>query len=128
LKRTLSNTTIADRLLFFLLLTVSLAGLFFTKEALSQGSEIRIEVKGRPLYSLPLDKDKQLIVDVPHGSLLVEIKDRRVRVKEAPCPNQVCVRQGWISGGSIVCLPNGVVIFVGSPESGPGKALDAITG
>ena len=38
----------------------------------------------------------------------------RICVEEASCPDQVCVRQGWISDSSvpIVCLPNKLVIEI----------------
>lgn len=45
---------------------------------------------------------------------VVEIAPGKVRVREADCPDQVCVNQGWIttSGAPIVCLPNRLVIRI----------------
>ncbi len=45
---------------------------------------------------------------------LVEISPGKIRVREADCPDQVCVRQGWIETGvaPIVCLPNSLVIQI----------------
>ena len=49
---------------------------------------------------------------------LVEITGGRIRVRRANCPDQVCVRQGWISDSSVpvVCLPHQVVIQITGGE------------
>jgi hypothetical protein len=126
LKRIFRNTTVADRLLLLVLLAASIAGIFVSREAMSQSSEVSVEVNGRPAYTLPLDTDKTLTIEGPYGNTLIEIKDRRVRVREAHCPNQICVKQGWISRGVIVCLPNRIVVLVGGGKAR--KDVDAITG
>lgn len=58
---------------------------------------------------------------------VVEFAPGKVRVREANCPDQVCVRQGWIETGvaPIVCLPNRLTIEItdGQPEE-----LDGIVG
>ncbi len=125
MKRAIKNTTIADRLLFALLIAVSAAGLFYTREALSQGSDVVIEVQGRPVYTLPIEADREVPVSGTHGKALVEIRDGRVRMKEADCNNHICMKQGWISRGTIVCLPNSIVVIVGT---GIRRGLDGITG
>ena len=52
---------------------------------------------------------------------LVEVEQGRIRVSEAGCPDQVCVKQGWIADSTapIVCLPNGLVIEIVGSESVP---------
>lgn len=52
---------------------------------------------------------------------LVEVEKGRIRVSEAGCPDQVCVKQGWIADSAtpIVCLPNGLVIEIVGSENGP---------
>ena len=56
----------------------------------------------------------------------IEVEPGRIRVREAGCPDQVCVNQGYISDGTvpIVCLPNKLVIEI----TGGGDSLDAATG
>ena len=51
----------------------------------------------------------------------------RIRVSSADCPDGICIRQGWVSGGliPIVCLPNRLVVtFDGGSEPG----VDAVAG
>ena len=125
MKRAIRNTTIADRILFLLLIVASIAGLVYTREAFSLGSDVIVEVNGRPVYTLSLAVDRELAIDGTSGRTILEIKNSRVRMKEADCSNQTCIKQGWISKGTIVCLPNHIVVIVGS---GTRKDLDAITG
>ena len=42
----------------------------------------------------------------------IEIKDGKIRVKSAECPDKTCVHMGWLSSSAmpIVCLPNHLVI------------------
>jgi hypothetical protein len=128
LKETIKNTTLADRLLFLFLISLSIAGLFISREALSQGSEVVIEIDGRPAYTLPLYENRILSVGGSYGDTLIEIRGEKVRVKEAHCPNQICVKEGWISRGVIVCLPNKLVIIVGGGKKDRHPGIDAVTG
>lgn len=61
-------------------------------------------------YSLSTDG----IYTINGGTNTIEIKDGKVRMTEAECPNHLCVRQGWISfsGQSIVCLPNELSVTI----------------
>ena len=57
---------------------------------------------------------------------LVEVAPGRIRIQSANCPDQVCVRQGWISDATVpvVCLPHQVVIEL----TGGDSHADAATG
>ena len=59
------------------------------------------------------------------GSNTVEVEPGRIRVSAADCPDQVCVRQGWVSDSAspIVCLPHRLVIQLTGGESG----VDAVS-
>ncbi len=45
---------------------------------------------------------------------LIEIDGGRIRIKEADCGDQICVRRGWAkeNGETIVCLPHKLVIEI----------------
>lgn len=112
-------------MLFLLLIVSSVAGLVYTQEAFSLGSDVVVEINGRPVYTLSLAVDQVIAIEGISGRTILEIKNNRARIKEAPCDNKLCVNQGWIAKGAIVCLPNNIVVFVGS---GTRKDIDAITG
>lgn len=52
---------------------------------------------------------------------VVEAAPGKIRVKEATCPDQVCVHQGWIENGvvPVVCLPNALVIQIEDGSAAP---------
>jgi hypothetical protein len=125
LKKALSSTTIADRFLFLFLLIASVTGLLYSREALSHGPDVVIDIKVKPVYFLSLETDREIVIEGTRGNALIEIKEGRVRMREAPCDNHICIKQGWITRGTIVCLPNNVVVIVGT---GTMKHVDAITG
>ena len=56
------------------------------------------------------------------NSIYLEVEHGRIRVSRADCPDGLCIRQGWISGGliPIVCLPNRLVVTF----DGRGSSLD----
>ncbi|MEW6001750.1 MAG: NusG domain II-containing protein [Nitrospirota bacterium] len=129
LKGLLSSTTVADRLLLSILIVLSLSGIIFIKEVLPKGQTVKIDVDGHPLYLLPIEKDVKVSVEGPEGKTIVEIKDRKIRIAESPCLNRLCIKQGWIKRGAIVCLPNRVVVTVGDENDDERKKIvDAITG
>lgn len=66
------------------------------------------------VYELPLNQDTTKTVTTDLGTNLIEIKDGRVRVEEADCPNQDCVHQGWVdaAGEQIVCLPHKLTVDI----------------
>jgi len=60
------------------------------------------------------------------GFNMLEVELGRIRVLEADCPDGICKRQGWVSGGliPIVCLPHRLVITFEGGTAG----VDAIVG
>jgi hypothetical protein len=128
LKTVIKSTTFADKLLLLVLLTASVAGIFYSREAMSQGPDIVITVDGTPQYTLSRDKDRIVSIPGPFGVTVVEIKNGKVCVREAHCPNRLCEKQGWVSRGAIVCLPNHIVITVGGKADNLPKGIDAVTG
>lgn len=71
--------------------------------------------------TVPLAAQRHLDVPGLAGDLEVVVEDGAVRVVASTCPDQLCVRQGAVSSGAIVCVPNGVSVRVGGGED----ALDA---
>ena len=89
-------------------------------------SHIRILSDGETVYTADLDLTEDTEFDITYQGHVntVEIKDHRIRVKEADCPDRTCVLMGWLSSSSmpIVCLPHRLVI-----EFTDGADVDAVT-
>ena len=111
-----------DILLVLVLVAVGVVLLIVTKNNGKEGAYVVVMVQNseEARYSLAVDG----VYDINSGTNTIEIKDGRVRMIEAFCPNHLCIRQGWIrfEGQSIVCLPNKVSVTV----RGTGDALDFV--
>ena len=101
--------------------------LFLYNRCLSNsGSYAVIMVDGVEIQRLSLDDDTEFSIQGFNGGKnLLEIKDGECFMKEADCPDGLCIHQGKISKSnqSIICLPHRVVITV---EGNKDESLDAI--
>ena len=95
--------------------------LFLPRE---QATAVKVISQGKVLTILPLSQDTSFSVQLPDGNNVVTVKDGKVAVTQADCPDHYCMNRGWCSGGaSIVCLPNRLVLeFVGQ------AAVDGVAG
>lgn len=72
-----------------------------------------------------VDEPYTFTIESPDGTNTVEVQRGRLRVSRADCPDQVCVRQGWLTGSRpIVCLPHKLVIQFERGEAG----VDGVSG
>ncbi len=79
------------------------------------GATAEIRQNGTLLHTLSLDEPTQLTIEAPDGGLnSIVVHNGRICVAHATCPDQVCVKQGWVdtSATPIVCLPHGLVIEI----------------
>ena len=86
-----------------------------------------IKSDGKILYTLDLSRepDRTFEIKTDRGENTVEIKDGKIRVLSADCPDKTCVRMGWLESSAmpIVCLPHKLVIEFAAADDG----VDAIT-
>ncbi|MCD7826059.1 MAG: NusG domain II-containing protein [Clostridiaceae bacterium] len=90
------------------------------------GAFVRVVVDGEEQAVLPLNEDTTYEIETDSGVNLLEISDGAARIKEADCPDKLCVHQKKIQkqGESLVCLPHKVIVSVISDEEEDG--IDAI--
>lgn len=93
----------------------------------SHGRQVEILQDGEILYTLDLEQaeDQSFTVTYEGRSNEIEIKEHRIRVKAADCPDQICVHMDWLEAAPIVCLPNRLSIQYADGESVSG--LDAVS-
>ena len=79
-----------------------------------EGSNIKITVDGKEYGTYSLLKEQTITIGEGESLNIIEIKGGKAYMKEASCPDQLCVDQNEISFDkeSIICLPNKVVITV----------------
>lgn len=100
-------------LIFWLLPFVSQKKDSLQKE--EQQGMLKITVDGKKYGTYSLSKDRTIEIN---DTNICKIKDGKVTMIEADCPDKLCVHQKAIStkGGTIVCLPNKVVLEIDSSE------------
>ncbi len=79
-----------------------------------EGSNILITVDGEEYGTYSLLEEQTITIGEGATINIIEIKNGKAYMKEASCPDQLCVDQNEIcfDKESIICLPNKVVITV----------------
>ena len=91
------------------------------------GTIARIKLDGKVIEEIDLSaltEPKTIVVEGKDGLTNTIVAEKgSIRVEKADCPDQICVRQGAISDGTvpIVCLPNKLIIEI----VGGGDGLDS---
>ena len=97
----------------FLVLAVALLFIFFAGGA-AQGARIIIVHQGQEIYNLDLAEmeGQTFTVTTDFGVNVIHVEGGRVAMTHADCPDDVCVRMGWISSTfqRITCLPNRILV------------------
>jgi hypothetical protein len=110
--------TTADKWLIGVLLAAAVAGIGVNLATLSASGarEAQVYKEGRLVQTIKLRPGyrEELRLGGAERYNLIVADDGRVRVAEADCPDQICVRTGWVSAApqQIVCLPYRVVVKV----------------
>ena len=98
-------------ILFILGILTAAALLWAGTKLLNSGSlsTVRITVAGKEYGTYSLSKDQVISIGDTNRC---EIKDGEIKMIWADCPDHLCMNQHAIgkNGGTIVCLPNKVVI------------------
>ena len=90
----------------------------------AEAESVRVLSEGELLYTLPLSEDTQITVTTDRGTNVITVRDGKVAVTEADCPDGHCKNRGFCAGGAhIVCLPNRLVLeFTGK------QTVDGVAG
>ena len=91
----------------------------------SKEQKLRITVSGEEYGTYSLEEDQVIKVG---DTNVCEIKDKKVSMISADCPDQLCIRQRTIQlqGETIVCLPNKVVLEITGTKQTDQEALDGV--
>lgn len=94
--------------IIFLGISLPFSGLGATTEAVTAN----IQIAGQVVQELSLDKDGVWVIEGKGHTYTIQIKEGQIRVLAADCPDQVCVRTGFISRHrqSILCVPGQLII------------------
>ena len=101
-----------------LLILCAVSGIFLLSPA-EDAARAEIRSGGKVLRIVDLAIDQEFEITTPNGGHnVVTVKDGKIAVTEANCPDHYCMDRGFVGGGTqIVCLPNRLVIsFMGEQE------------
>lgn len=103
-----------DLMLIIILLAVMIILILFMHLNKKTGYNVRISADGKTIKTLSLDKDEEYFFEGDKGYNVVVIKNNEVYVKEADCPDKICVNHKKISniGETIICLPHKLVVEI----------------
>lgn len=76
-----------------------------------QAQSASIYIESEKICTVSLSADKIFEADGVKG-FVFEIKSGKIRIKEAPCENKLCVNTGFLSksGQTAICLPYKLVL------------------
>lgn len=108
------HTTIADRILIAVLIVASVTSFFVADLLATHGFTVLVEVRNVVVYKGNLSEDSTVSVHGALGDVTIQMKDGKVAVVKAHCPNRICMRTGWrsLAGESIICVPNHLVVRI----------------
>ena len=120
-----------DFLLILMIIVLAAVILLLTRSSGKEGAYVVVMVQNKEIARYSMTNNGVYDINANNGNNgdngntnKIEIKDGRVRMIEASCPNHLCIRQGWIrfEGQSIICLPNKVTVIV----RGTGDGFDFV--
>lgn len=113
------NLTKGDKILVAVLVVFSIFLAFYMSKvnAETEGKYVSIQINGEEINAIDFSDDiigQTYTVETEYGRNVLEFGKDSIKMIEASCPDQLCIKQGTIShvGQLIVCLPNRLVVEI----------------
>ena len=116
-KKQIRNSILLATVLTAVFLVLYLTRTTSPEKAVTDGHarKVVIQIDGKRVHTMELDKDAEYRAETADGNYnTVVVKDQSVRVEEADCKNQICVKTGAIRfpGEVIACMPHRMMIYI----------------
>ena len=91
---------------------ISLLGSFFVLRRRPDAALAQISSGGKVVKTVNLRENQQFTITAENGGQnIITVRDGKIAVTEATCPDHYCMKRGFCASGTdIVCLPNRLVI------------------
>ena len=109
----------SDIKLVIIVLVIIFGVFIFINVTKEKGSIAEVYYEDKLVLSIDLILDGEYTVDGELGDVVLEVKDRMIRVKSENSPKNICSKEGYIGDSSrtLICLPNKIIIkIVGDRE------------
>lgn len=119
-----SKKTRNDIVLAVVIILLATVGLLLINLTKTQGDYVIVKINGVEKHKLALNEDFEAVIytgENNEGTNRLVIKDGKVYVSEANCPDKICAKHKPVSNvnESIVCLPHKLTVeIVSSNDSG----------
>ena len=107
-----------DKILILIVCLISIGFIVVRKMNKNNYNYAYVYYENKEVLSINLKINDTYKVNGYNGDVIIEVKDKKIRVKEENSPLHICSRQGFISEGSIICLPNKIVIKLDNEVDG----------
>lgn len=107
-----------DIILITSIIALSVASIFFFNSMKKEGGKAIVLIGGKEVASYSLNEDKEIRLENNGGYNILAIKDGYAFIKEASCPDKICVNNAKkkYNGETIVCLPNKITVKIVSDQ------------
>ena len=115
-----------DLILFFAIVIISLSAIFILKKTgVSESVHLDIYQDNTLYGSYELGADREIDIN---GKNTCVIEDGKVYMKDADCPDKLCVHSRPIqnTGESIICIPNRVTLIISGGNSENESEYDTV--
>ncbi|MDN5279689.1 MAG: NusG domain [Clostridiales bacterium] len=115
--------------LFFILLLLAVSLLSWYMHAIKAAAGAKawqIVIFTDPVETVEIRKIPENPVKIQGkiGPASVEFNSAgQFRIASSTCPHGICVNYGWVSNGSVVCVPNGILVKTLEND----EAIDAVS-
>lgn len=104
-----------DIILICALLCAALTAFAVVYFGRQSGDTVAVYVNNIEYARIPLNEDGNITIHTADGGTNeLVVKNGKAYIKDASCPDKICVDTGKVSkkGSVIACLPNGVIVVI----------------
>lgn len=111
-----------EQILLALILCISALAIIgmtiYKNNKVINNAKVIVSISGQEEYSFNLEEDGIHKIETDAGYNEIEIKDKSVVMKDANCPDKLCIHQGKIDTDmeTIVCLPHKLIVEIRSDK------------
>lgn len=106
-----------DIMLISVVLIIAIIFIFIKKISFKESNYAYVYYENKEILEIDLNINDTYIVNGYNGDVVIEVLNKKIRVKEENSPLHICSKQGFVSDSTpIICLPNKIVIKIEEKE------------
>ena len=81
--------------------------------------ELYVNAEDKEILKIDLNTNKEYTVKGYLGDVVLEVKNKKIRVKEETSDKHICSKEGYIytNNKSLVCMPNKIIVKIISEDN-----------